>query len=83
MPSRRDFYCFNTSIAGIEEADAILIVGANPRREAPVLNARIRKVWAAHAIPIGVIGTATDLTYPVTELGRGADGADGAARRVP
>src|SRR4051794_13569702 len=67
--SRRDFYLFNTTIAGIEEADAILIVGSNPRREAPVLNARIRKLWAAHAVPIGVIGTARDLTYPVTDLG--------------
>ena len=43
--SRRDFYSFNTSIAGIEEADAILLIGTNPRREAPVLNARIRKRW--------------------------------------
>jgi NADH-quinone oxidoreductase subunit G len=67
--SRRDFYCFNTSIAGIEEADTILIVGANPRKEAPVLNARIRKAWLANGIPIGLIGTETDLTYPVTSLG--------------
>jgi NADH-quinone oxidoreductase subunit G len=67
--SRRDFYCFNTSIAGIEEADAILIVGANPRREAPVLNARIRKAWLANEMPIGLIGTETDLTYAVTLLG--------------
>ena len=67
--SRRDFYCFNTSIAGIEEADAILLVGSNPRKEAPVLNARIRKVWAAHGTPIGVIGSETDLTYPVLHLG--------------
>jgi NADH-quinone oxidoreductase subunit G len=67
--SRRDFYCFNTSIAGIEEADAILIVGANPRREAPVLNARIRKAWLAKEMPIGLIGTDTDLTYAVTSLG--------------
>jgi NADH-quinone oxidoreductase subunit G len=67
--SRRDFYCFNTSIAGIEEADAILIVGSNPRKEAPVLNARIRKAWLAHELPIGLIGTETDLTYAVTHLG--------------
>ena len=67
--SRRDFYCFNTSIAGIEEADAILIVGSNPRREAPVLNARIRKAWLAHEVPIGLIGTETDLTYAVVHLG--------------
>jgi NADH-quinone oxidoreductase subunit G len=67
--TRRDFYCFNTSIAGIEEADAILIVGSNPRKEAPVLNARIRKAWLANALPIGLIGTETDLTYSVTHLG--------------
>ena len=67
--TRRDFYCFNSSIAGIEEADAILIVGANPRKEAPVLNARIRKTWLAHEIPIGLIGSETDLTYAVTHLG--------------
>jgi NADH-quinone oxidoreductase subunit G len=67
--SRRDFYCFNTSIAGIEEADAILIIGANPRKEAPVLNARIRKRWLAAEIPIGLIGGETDLTYRVQQLG--------------
>src|SRR6201986_2348001 len=67
--SRRDFYCFNTSIAGIEEADAILIVGSNPRKEAPVLNARIRKAWLANATPIGLIGSETDLTYATTLLG--------------
>jgi len=67
--TRRDFYCFNTSIAGIEEADAILIVGSNPRKEAPVLNARIRKAWAASGLPVAVIGSETDLTYPVLHLG--------------
>src|SRR3954452_13219347 len=67
--SRRDFYCFNTSIAGIEEADAILIVGSNPRKEAPVLNARIRKAWLASGMPIALIGPDTDLTYAVTQLG--------------
>jgi NADH-quinone oxidoreductase subunit G len=67
--TRRDFYCFNTSIAGIEEADAILIVGSNPRHEAPVLNARIRKTWLASGVPIGLIGGETDLTYAVTLLG--------------
>src|SRR5271165_4313203 len=67
--TRRDFYTFNTSIAGIEEADAILLIGGNPRREAPVLNARIRKRWLAGNIPIGLIGSETDLTYRVQELG--------------
>ncbi len=67
--TRRDFYCFNSGITGIEEADALLIVGANPRAEAPVLNARIRKAWVASGMPIGLIGTDTDLTYKVTALG--------------
>jgi NADH-quinone oxidoreductase subunit G len=67
--SRRDFYCFNTSIAGIEEADAILIVGSNPRKEAPVLNARIRKAWAANQMPVATIGAVGDLTYKTQNLG--------------
>ena len=45
--SRRDFYTFNTTIAGIEEADALLLIGTNPRHEAPLINARIRKRWLA------------------------------------
>jgi NADH-quinone oxidoreductase subunit G len=69
--TRRDFYCFNTSIAGIDEADAILIVGSNPRKEAPVLNARIRKRWLTGGVPIGLIGDAADLTYPAAHLGAG------------
>ena len=64
---------FNATIAGIDRADAILLVGTNPRREAPVINARIRKRWRATGIPIARIGPATDLTYPVTELGAGPD----------
>jgi len=67
--TRRDFYCFNTSIAGIEEADALLIVGSDPRKEAPVLNARIRKAWLHSGMPIALIGPDTDLTYAVTQLG--------------
>ncbi len=67
--SRRDFYTFNTTISGIDEADALLIVGSNPRKEAPVLNARIRKRWLATEMPIGVVGSETDLTYAVHQLG--------------
>jgi NADH-quinone oxidoreductase subunit G len=67
--TRRDFYCFNSSINGIDDADAILLVGTNPRREAPVLNARIRKRWLHASIPIGLIGSETDLTYRVQQLG--------------
>jgi NADH-quinone oxidoreductase subunit G len=70
--SRADFYRFNTTIAGIEEADALLIIGADPRKEAPVLNARIRKRWAQGRFPVGVIGPAgIDLTYSVQHLGEG------------
>ena len=71
--TRREFYLFNTTIAGIEEADAILIVGANPRREAPVLNARIRKRWLAAGVSVAAIGAPADLTYPVRWLGAGPD----------
>ena len=68
-PTRRDFYTFNTSIAGIEEADALLIVGSNPRREAPLLNARIRKRWMASRMLIALIGPRDELTYGVEWLG--------------
>ena len=70
-PARREFYLFNSSIAGIEEADALLLVGANPRREAPVLNARIRKQWLHHGSPIGHVGPAAELTYKVAQLDDG------------
>ena len=71
--SRRDFYTFNSTVAGIDEADAILLVGCNPRREAPVLNARIRKRWAQGGCPVGVIGPEVDLTYGHTNLGNTPD----------
>ena len=69
----RASYIFNPSIAGIEQADAILLVGTNPRREAAVLNARIRKVWRATGLPIGMIGEPADLTYPTINLGAGVE----------
>ena len=69
--ARRDHYVFNTQIAGIEDADAILLIGTNPRREAPVLNARIRKAYVSGNARIGLIGAETDLTYPLTHLGTG------------
>jgi NADH-quinone oxidoreductase subunit G len=65
----RQTYLFNTGIAGIEAADAILLVGANPRWDAPVLNARIRKTWLAGPLKIANIGPVVDLTYPVEQLG--------------
>ncbi|MBP0493154.1 NADH-quinone oxidoreductase subunit NuoG [Pararoseomonas indoligenes] len=74
--SNRAFYLFNTSIAGIDQADAVLIIGSNPRVEAPVLNARIRK-RAMVRVPVGVIGPDVDLTYPSQHLGNGPDALSG------
>jgi NADH-quinone oxidoreductase subunit G len=61
-------YRFNSTIAGIEEARAILLVGTNPRWEAPLVNTRIRKAVKAGA-RVFAIGPEVDLTYPVTWLG--------------
>ena len=69
--TRREFYLFNSTIAGIDEADAILLVGCNPRREAPVLNARIRKRWLQSHCPIASLGAPAELTYTVQHLGDG------------
>ena len=69
----RPAYLFNTTIAGIDDADAILLIGTNPRREAPIVNARIRKSWLRHPLAIARIGAPADLTYPVTELGESLD----------
>jgi NADH-quinone oxidoreductase subunit G len=69
----RASYLFNATVAGIDEADALLIVGSNPRKEAAVLNARIRKRWRRGGFPIGVIGERVDLTYPYDYLGAGPD----------
>jgi NADH-quinone oxidoreductase subunit G len=69
----RASYIFNPTVAGIEEADAIMIIGSNPRREAPVLNARIRKRWLKGNLLVGVIGEKADLTYDYNYLGAGPE----------
>ncbi len=69
----RASYLFNATIAGIDTADALLIVGSNPRKEAAILNARIRKRWRAGKFPIGVIGPKADLTYTYDYLGAGPE----------
>jgi NADH-quinone oxidoreductase subunit G len=66
-------YIFNPTIAGIEQADIILIVGSDPRHEAAVLNARIRKRWRTGEVRVGLIGEQVDLTYPVDYLGAGPE----------
>jgi NADH-quinone oxidoreductase subunit G len=71
----RATYLFNSTIAGIDEADAFLLVGTDPHLEAPVLNARILKSirHAFGARPVGLIGQETDLTYPYDYLGAGPE----------
>jgi NADH-quinone oxidoreductase subunit G len=69
----RASYIFNPTITGIDQADALLIVGSNPRKEAAVLNARIRKRWRSGQLKIGVIGAKADLTYGYDYLGAGTD----------
>ena len=69
----RASYIFNPSIAGIDQADLILLVGSNPRREAAVLNARLRRRWREGGVKVGVIGEPVDLTFPVDYLGAGPE----------
>ena len=65
----RSSYIFNPTIAGIEHADAIVIIGSNPRMESPVLNARIRKRWLTGNLSVYVVGQEHDLTYDYTFIG--------------
>jgi NADH-quinone oxidoreductase subunit G len=67
--SSRAGYVFNSGIAAIEEADAVLLVGTNPRKEATLLNARIRKRWLDKPIKVGLVGEDADLSYPHQHLG--------------
>ncbi|HYN40060.1 MAG TPA: NADH-quinone oxidoreductase subunit NuoG, partial [Rhodospirillales bacterium] len=65
----RAAYLFNTTIAGIERADALLLIGTNPRLEAAVLNARIRKRWRSGDISVALLGPAAELTYAYEHIG--------------
>jgi NADH-quinone oxidoreductase subunit G len=67
--SPRVSYLFNTTIVGIESADACLLVGTNPRTEAPIINARLRKRYRMGGFQVGMIGPAADLTYKYQHLG--------------
>ncbi len=68
----RQSWLFNSGLAGVEKADAVLIIGANPRTEAPLLNARLRKAWLGGASEIGLIGDQAELTYDYNWLGAGS-----------
>uniref|UniRef100_A0A8C5QU91 NADH-ubiquinone oxidoreductase 75 kDa subunit, mitochondrial n=1 Tax=Leptobrachium leishanense TaxID=445787 RepID=A0A8C5QU91_9ANUR len=65
----RSNYLLNSRISGVEEADVLLLVGTNPRYEAPLFNARIRKSWLHNDLTVAVVGSAVDLTYTYNHLG--------------
>jgi NADH-quinone oxidoreductase subunit G len=75
----RASYLFNATIAGIDEADALVLVGSNPRKEAPVINARIRKRWLTGGMKIALIGERAEITYDYTYLGAGPESLGAAA----
>jgi NADH-quinone oxidoreductase subunit G len=72
-PRTRAGYLFNTTIAGIEQSDVCLIIGSNPRWEAPLVNARILKRVHQGRYNVAVIGPRLDLTYKYEHLGAGPD----------
>ena len=78
--SERAGYIFNSGIAAIEEADAILLVGTNPRIEATLVNARIRKRWVDKPIKVGLVGEEADLSYPYKHLGTKLTDLESAAK---
>ena len=80
-PRCRASYLFNTTIAGIEQADACLLIGANPRWEAPLVNARLRKRYLQGGFAVAAIGPALDLSFPVEMLGEGGQSLAAIAAR--
>lgn len=65
----RSNYTFNSTIDGVEDADQILLIGSNPRHEAAVLNARIRKVWLRSDLEVAQVGEEFESTFDVKNLG--------------
>ncbi|KAM4777100.1 NADH-ubiquinone oxidoreductase 75 kDa subunit, mitochondrial isoform 1-T2 [Cyanocitta cristata] len=65
----RSNYLLNAKIAGVEEADVLLLVGTNPRFEAPLFNARIRKSWLHNDLQVALVGSPVNLTYTYEHLG--------------
>jgi NADH-quinone oxidoreductase subunit G len=68
----RESYLFNSTLMGVDEADAILLIGVNPRREAAVLNARLRRAWL-RMVPVALVGERVDLTFDYQYVGAGPD----------
>ena len=73
LPAARAGYIMNSGIAGLETADAVLLVGTNPRWEAPLVNTRLRKAWLQGGATIAAVGPQIDLTYPCENLGAGPE----------
>ncbi|KAK2710630.1 NADH-ubiquinone oxidoreductase 75 kDa subunit, mitochondrial-like [Artemia franciscana] len=69
----RSNYLLNSRIAGVEEADLVVLIGANPRFEAPLFNARIRKAWVQNEIDVALFGPKVDLSYEYAHLGDSTD----------
>merc|ERR1712158_220335 len=65
----RSNYLLNTGIAGVEDADFVLLVGSNPRFDAPVFNARLRKCWIHNELDLAMVGPKVDLTYDYDHVG--------------
>ncbi|XP_012691138.1 NADH-ubiquinone oxidoreductase 75 kDa subunit, mitochondrial [Clupea harengus] len=65
----RSNYLLNSRIAGIEECDQLLLIGTNPRFEAPLFNARIRKSWLHNELQVAMVGHEVDLSFSYDHLG--------------
>ena len=80
----RGSYLFNSGLGGIDTADALLLIGCNPRTEATVLNARIRRRWSSGQLKVGLIGPEADLSYRYDYIGAGPQSlADVASGKHP
>ena len=77
----RERYILNPTLAAVEEADALLLIGCNPSEDAAVWNARIRKAWLWNDLQVGVVGEPADLTYEYTHLGSDARDLNGLYNR--
>ncbi len=69
-----------STLRGFETATSVLLVGANPRREAPLLNLRLRRMATKGKVPVSRVGAEADLTYPVTQLGEDTEDLMGALK---
>lgn len=69
----RSHYLFNTTIKDLEHCDAVLLIGCNPRLEATMVNARLRKAVIKNHCVVGLIGEPAELTYPCQSLGNTQD----------